>query len=100
MNETFGYNTENLKKMIDDLRNQMGIFKQSVEEMFHGIDTTLNSSEYWQGQSYEQFKSTSTSYKVKTLDPLIQEINGLLTDLENTATLMDANTNKNLNLFS
>ena len=70
-----------------------------MEVIYHHIETTLNSSDYWQGESYEQFKNYATTYKNKQLDPFIQEINHLLADLENTASVMEANTNKNLNLF-
>lgn len=100
MNETIGYNTDNLKKMVDDLRNQMLIFRQSVDGIFHSIDHTLNSSDYWQGETYLQFKNMADSYKEKTLEPLVQEIQTLLAELDNTAVSMDANTNKNLSLFN
>lgn len=100
MNEIFGYNTENLKKMTDDLNQQIGVFKQNIEMIYHAICTTLNKSDCWQGESYQSFKNYAMMYKDKNLDPLIQEINRLIRDLENTALQMEANTSKNINLFN
>ena len=54
MDGTLVYNVENLRALAQELSSHLSSFEGSIGEMFNVIDVTLNSSEYWQGQTYDQ----------------------------------------------
>lgn len=100
MNDTLGYNVENLRSLASELGSQLSSFESNIAQMYNVIDVTLNSSSYWQGQTYDQFKSYCDNYRRTEIEPLIEQIKTWVQDIERVADSAEATTSKNTSLFS
>lgn len=98
--DTLAYNVENLRALASDLKAQLTVFEGQISEMYNVVDVTLNSSEYWQGQTYDQFKLYCDTYRTNEIQPLIEEISKWISDIENAADRAEATTNRNVGLFN
>lgn len=98
--DTLAYNVENLRALASDLKAQLTAFEGQIAEMYNVVDVTLNSSEYWQGQTYDQFKLYCDNYRTNEIQPLIEEISKWISDIENAADRAEATTNRNVGLFN
>ncbi len=99
MDSTLVYNVENLRSLAQELSSHLASFEGNIGEMFNVIDVTLNSSEYWQGQTYDQFKLYCDNYRTSNIEPLIEEIKKWISDIENAAERAEATTARNVGLF-
>lgn len=99
MDGTLVYNVENLRSLAQELSSHLTSFEGSIGEMFNVIDVTLNSSEYWQGQTYDQFKLYCDNYKTSNIEPLIEELKKWISDIEAAAERAEATTARNVGLF-
>ncbi|MBQ8659780.1 MAG: hypothetical protein IJ475_02970 [Bacilli bacterium] len=99
MDGTLVYNVENLRALAQELSSHLSSFEGSIGEMFNVIDVTLNSSEYWQGQTYDQFKLYCDNYRSSNIEPLIEELKKWISDIESAAERAEATTARNVGLF-
>ena len=98
--DTLVYNTENIRELADNLKHYLGDFESQIEGMFGVIEGTLNSSEYWQGKAYEEFKNYCTNYRNNEIKPLIEQINTWISNFNQAAAEADDTTARNVGLFS